>query len=105
MKQFAAATALLMVATPVEALDLDDVMGYTLAAKWTVESHMDKGEKKDGFEGCDFDRVIVFTNGRALRCKQYHYHYAYRPTAYIFVSKDGDVKMVIDDDIYEMSTS
>ena len=52
------------------AVDMSDYVGYTVVAKKTVE---------DEFEGCDFDKRIIFTDGTYLTCSEYGYEYAYRP--------------------------
>ena len=59
---------------------LSDFVGYTVIASKTIDSFADQGkEKKDGFEGCEHDRVIIFTDGTAVTCRTY----SYRPKAVI----------------------
>lgn len=61
---------------------LSDFVGYTVIASKTIDSFADQGkEKKDGFEGCEHDRVIIFTDGTAVTCRTYSY--SYRPKAVI----------------------
>lgn len=62
------------------------------------------------FNGCDFDRVIRFTDGSVHRCSTYSYTYSYRPDAIIFgktMSYQGGtyttIKVLIEGDIYDMS--
>ena len=81
--------------------DLDDVVGYTLLASKTIEGRIDEGQREDDFEGCDFDRIIVFTDGTGVRCATYSYSYAYRPDAYIF-SNGISMKMCVDDEYYDV---
>jgi hypothetical protein len=90
MKRFlaCAAAALLTGFSPLSHADFEDeasdYVGYTIIAVKTIDSFQDKGkEKKDGFEGCDYDRVIVFTDGTGVSCRGYGYKYAYRPKAII----------------------
>jgi hypothetical protein len=40
--------------------DLDSLVGYTLIARKYIDGWFEEGERKSGFEGCDFDRIIVF---------------------------------------------
>lgn len=62
------------------------------------------------FKGCDFDRVVRFTDGSAYRCSTYSYTYSYSPDAIIFgktMSYQGGtyatIKVLIEGEIYDMS--
>ena len=95
-----AATLLASTAARAEC-DLDDVVGYTLVEKKTVDRWVDEDEREDGFSGCSHGRLIIFTDNTAVVCAEYGYQYAYRPDAYIFT--DGsDLKMCVDDDLYDV---
>src|SRR5580704_3615581 len=82
--------AFLICLTPVGALagcDLDDMVGWTLIARKTIASTIDSdGHRRDDFEGCDFDRVVVFDDNTGVRCTTYSYTYSYRPKAYIWAN-------------------
>ena len=76
------------------------MQGWTVAAVTQVD-----GE----FEGCDFDRRIIFSNRWVLTCDTYSYSYAYRPDAVIFTKSVRYqsqsywlVKVLIDDEFYDM---
>src|SRR5437879_10788045 len=59
--------AMLLMATTVDAdcsSELTNLEGYTIIAATQVEGD---------FEGCDFDKVIRFTDGKRLRCSSYSY--------------------------------
>ncbi len=76
--------------------------GYTIILATTVVGYVDAdGKRKDSFEGCDHDRVIIFDNDRVLKCATYSYTYSYRPTAIVF-AKGGDFKMLVGNDLYDM---
>lgn len=91
--------------------DASNYVGYTIVAVKTIDAFKDQGkEQKDGFEGCDYDRIIVFTDGTAVTCRGYHYHYAYRPKAVILgthVTFQGRTvttfKMIVQGDAYDVS--
>jgi hypothetical protein len=87
------------------ATKLNKFNGYTIVGSETIVGWYDKnsGKKGDSFEGCEYGRVIIFENNKALTCAEYGYHYAYRPTA-VILSKNGFFKMVVDDEVYEMTT-
>jgi len=82
------------------ALEQTELLGYTLIDEKTIE---------DEFEGCDFDKKIVFLDGTHLTCATYSYTYSYMPTAYIYARRieyKGErymaIKMVVEDEIYDM---
>ena len=91
---------------------LGDLVGYIVLASKTVDSFIDKGkDKKDGLEGCDYDRVIAFTDGTGVVCRTYSYTYSYRPKAIILaqqVAYQGKqftrLKMLIGDRLYGVGT-
>lgn len=88
---------LLSTTTHASSLDFDDLLGFTLVKLTRVDGD---------FEGCDYDKTIKMMNGWMLNCSSYHYHYAYSPEVAIFTKDIGRgylVKMVVDDDIYDMS--
>ena len=91
----------LALSSPARALDQSELVGYTLIEEKTIDGD---------FEGCDFDKRIVFMDGTYLTCSTYTYTYSYMPTAYIYGRQFQykgkvlmDVKMVVEDEIYDMS--
>ena len=71
---------------------IGELIGYTIITQKTID-----GE----FEGCDFDKIIVFNDRTALRCFSYGYQYAYMPIA-VILSNGSNIKMMVGDDIYDM---
>ena len=74
--------------------EMNSLVGYTAIGEKRIVGWLDQNGKHDGFEGCDYDRVIIFSDDRVLVCKGYHYNYSYNPTALIFsngyeASKNG----------------
>ena len=81
---------------------LGRLVGYKIIASKTIASYQDKnGQKDDSFEGCDYDRVIIFDDDRILTCAGYGYQYEYRPTA-IILSNGNSFKMLVGSEIYDM---
>ncbi|WP_155886520.1 hypothetical protein [Acidovorax sp. JHL-3] len=77
-------------------------VGYTIIASKTVAGYQDgNGKKSDSFEGCEYDRVIIFDDNKILTCAGYGYQYSYRPTA-IIISNGSSFKMIIESDVYDM---
>ena len=82
--------------------DFDDFIGYTIVAKKTIEGYVDEdGTRDDEFNGCDYDRVIIFTDNTILTCRRYRYSYAYRPKA-IILSNGYNYKMIVGSYVYDM---
>jgi len=82
------------------AFDHSELRGYTMVDEKTIDGD---------FEGCDFDKKIVFMDGTYLICSTYSYTYTYMPTAFIYTRHFrcqgkvyADIKMVVDDEIYDM---
>ena len=96
--------------------DLNKIIGYIVVGKKTIIGYIDdKKNKKEetSFNGCDYDRLILFDDQRVLRCRSYGYSYAYRPNAFLFAKVSSlnsgtravtgaDWKMCVDGDLYDM---
>lgn len=90
---------------------LSNLEGFYVLKVKTIDGWMDKDkkQKKSGFEGCDWDRVIIFDDGTTATCRTYSYSYSYRPKAALFVkpmTHNGtsffSIKMLVGSDIYDM---
>ena len=90
---------------------LSDLEGFYVLKVKTIDGWMDKdkNQKKSGFEGCDWDRVIIFDDGTTATCRTYSYSYSYRPKAALFVTPmthNGtsfvSIKMLVGSNIYDM---
>lgn len=91
--------------------ELEDLVGYTIVATKTIEGWKEGRKSGSDFEGCEFDRVIIFSDGTALVCREYRYTYSFMPKAVILakqISYQGrsfyDFKMVVDDEVYDMGS-
>ncbi len=114
MKVTSIATLLLLAATLTHADGesiLEKHIGWTIVATKTIEGYRDlRKEKKDDFEGCDFDRVVFFKDGTTVTCNSYGYQYAYKPKAIILgkpVTYKGQnltiFKMVVNGNEYDVN--
>jgi hypothetical protein len=86
-----------------DASALRPYVGYTIVGVFTITGWRDKdGTGEDGaFKGCQFGRVVVLDNDKALTCAGYGYQYAYRPDA-VVLARGGMFKMVVEGDVYDM---
>ena len=88
---------------------MSQFVGYTLVAQKTIVRFLEddpgrgRSLRQDGFEGCNFNRIIVFEDNTGVRCTGYGYQYAYRPTAQLFVSANS-IKMCVEGTVYEMTS-
>ena len=108
----AAATlaAVLLACGPVRAdgrCDLNEVIGYQIVFSKAVEGYIQNGVRKKGYEGCEADRVLVFTDNTGVRCRGL----ALRklegfPRSYLFVNNKGDMKLCVEGELFDvMSTN
>ncbi len=76
--------------------------GYTIVLATYIKGSQDRdGKRDDAFTGCNFDRIIIFDNGKVLTCATYNYTYSYHPSAIIF-SNGSSYKMLVGNDLYDM---
>ena len=99
-----AAVVLGMSSRPAVALcDLSQVVGYTLVFGKTIEGYIENGKRMQGYAGCTHDRVLLFTDNTGVRCKETFVHSANVPKAYLFARNPNDMKLCVDDDMYEVA--
>jgi hypothetical protein len=82
--------------------DLDMIVGYTLVAAKYISGYIQDEKRKNDFEGCEWDRIIVFDDNTGVRCTTYSYSYSYHPKAYIF-SNGASMQMCVDGHMYSVS--
>ena len=83
--------------------DPGQVVGYTLIFGKTIEAFVEEGKRMHGFAGCTRDRVLVFTDKTGVRCKETFVHTASVPKSYLFARNQNDMKLCVDDDLYEVA--
>ena len=89
---------------------LENHIGWTIVDSKTIDGYIDQnGKRSDDFEGCDFDRTIVFTDGTAIRCNSFGYQYTFRPKAVILgkvITYKGKkvilYEMIVENEVYQM---
>lgn len=102
-KLLAASSCFFIGSAIAEASDsLSGLEGYTIVLSSTVSGYKDaNGKREDSFNGCEFDRIIIFDNRKILTCATYSYTYSYRPTAIVF-SNGSSFKMLVGNTLYDM---
>ena len=103
-KLWSVAGLAVMLVGPAEAqCNLSGLVGYTLIAQKTIDGYVQGEKRGNDFEGCDFDRIIVFDDNTGVRCMTYSYTYSYRPDAYIFATNLGSMKMCVENELYDVA--
>jgi hypothetical protein len=85
------------------ACDLGQVVGYQLVFAKVIEAYIQDGKRVQGFAGCNRERVLVFTDGTGVRCKDVDSANAHLPTAYLFARSENDMKLCVGDALYEVA--
>jgi hypothetical protein len=97
-------SALGVSARPAQAeCDLGRVVGYQLVLAKVIEGYIEGGKRFKGFSGCNLDRVLVFTDGTGVRCKEVDAATANLPTAYLFAKSQNDMKLCVGDAMYDVA--
>ena len=83
-------------------VDISDYVGWQIIYSGTVTGYIDEdGEEEDGFEGCEYGRVLIVDYSRTVTCAEYNYAYAYRPDI-VILSNGNRLEACIDDEMYEI---
>ena len=83
-------------------IDVSDYVGYQIIYSGTVTGYIDgNGQKKNSFEGCEYERVLIVDYNKQIICAEYSYSYAYNPDIVVLANNFGRVAC-IDDDVYDI---
>lgn len=84
--------------------DLDALLGYQLIWIKTVTGYQDAdGKTHNGFDGCEPDRRIMFSDQTTLRCVRAAGKHVDATKAYVFARNNYDLKLCVQDDLFEVS--
>jgi len=97
----------LAIATPsalAAGCDLDELIGYQLVAKKSVEGYLDDaGREQPGYFGCVAGRVLVFTDRTGVRCRSSGRQQGLMPPAYLFARSRDELKLCVLDELYDVA--
>ena len=84
----------------------EDLVGFEIEAVKTVAGWIDEragevGDKND-WEGCRYNREIIFEDGTTLTCKSYDYGSAWGTQQAVVFKRYSDVKVCIDDELMDV---
>jgi hypothetical protein len=85
--------------------DLNGLVGYQIIMAKPIAAYIQNGVRKKGYEGCEADRVLVFSDNTGVRCKELSRHRAEDlPTGYLFARNNlGDLKLCVEGDLFDVS--
>ena len=84
--------------------DLDRVIGYQLLFSKTIEGYIQNGIRRKGYDGCEQDRVLVFTDNTGVRCKDVALrHIDQLPVGYLFFRGGGDMKLCVEGELFDVT--
>lgn len=85
--------------------DLNTLVGYQIVLAKPIAGYIQGGIRKQGYEGCEPDRVLVFADYTGVRCKDLlRQHLDTLPIGYLFARNNlGDVKLCVDGDLFAVS--
>jgi hypothetical protein len=83
--------------------DLDDVVGYEIVLAKPIVGFIQGGKRKPGYEGCEPDRVLVFSDNTGVRCNEVQLqHLDEPPTGYLFFRAKGDLKLCVEGELFSV---
>jgi hypothetical protein len=84
--------------------DLNGLVGYQILFAKPIEGYIEGGVRKKGYEGCEADRVLVFSDNTGVRCKELVRQHEDLPTGYLFARNNlGDLKLCVDGELFDVS--
>jgi hypothetical protein len=85
--------------------DLDALVGYQLVFAKPIEGYIQDGTLQKGYEGCELDRVLVFSDHTGVRCKDVVLqHLDELPTGFLFARNNfGDMKLCVEGELFDVS--
>ncbi len=84
--------------------DLNGLVGYQILFAKPIEGYIQDGLKRKGYQGCEPDRVLVFSDNTGVRCKDLARQTVDGlPTGYLFIRNLGDMKLCVDGELMDVS--
>lgn len=84
---------------------LESLVGYEIEAVKTIAGWIDEGEGKVGnandWEGCRYNRTIIFEDGSTVECSTYHHSSAWGPQQAVIFTRHSQQKICIDDELMD----
>jgi len=85
---------------------LEDLIGYEVEDVKSVAGWVDEAAGKvgneDDWEGCRYNRTIIFDDGTSMECVSYHHSSAWGPQKAVIFKKYSGKKLCIDDQLIDV---
>jgi hypothetical protein len=85
--------------------DLNALVGYQIILARPIDGYIQGGVRKKGYEGCEPDRVLVFSDNTGVRCKElFRQHLDRLPTGYLFARDNlADLQLCVEGALFAVS--
>ena len=84
--------------------NLNGLVGYQVLFGKPVEGYIQDGIRHKGYEGCEPDRVLVFSDNTGVRCKDLdRQSFDGLPIGYLFIRSVGDMKLCVEGQLMDVS--
>lgn len=85
--------------------DLNGLVGYQIILARPITGYIQGGIRREGYDGCEPDRVLVFADNTGVRCKQLvRQQLVQLPTGYLFARNNmGDLKLCVNGELFDVS--
>lgn len=85
---------------------LGDLVGYEVESVRSVAGWVDEAAGKvgneDDWEGCRYNRTIIFDDGTSVECTTYHHSSAWGPQKAVVFTKYSEKIVCIDDQLIDV---
>lgn len=85
---------------------LEDLIGYEIESVKSVAGWIDESAGKvgseDDWEGCRYNRTIIFSDATTVECETYHHSSAWGPQKAVIFTKYSDKIVCIDDELIDV---
>ncbi len=85
---------------------LEKLIGYEIEAVKSVAGWIDEAAGKvgneDDWEGCRYNRTIIFSDATTVECVSYHHSNAWGPQTAVIFQKSSDKIVCIDDQLIDV---
>ena len=86
--------------------NLNEVVGYQILFGKPIQAYIQGGTKKNGYRGCEADRVLVFTDNTGVRCKGVVIQSIDGlPNGYLFANAKGELKLCVEGELFDVQTT
>jgi len=85
--------------------DLNSLVGYRVLFGKPINGYVQGGIRRKGYEGCESDRVLVFSDNTGVKCKETSpQHLDELPIGYLFARNNlSDLKLCVEGELFDVT--